>query len=112
MITVKTCQSLSILRLPSMALTTLFLLAGCASDPHEADAPKLGSGASFMQIACIDFTDTDKAKIEADLQKYQNWTQIYAVDDVTLNDAIPKDANLNSLPSQGMVCFEKPEEVD
>ena len=95
-----------------MGLVFLFALTGCASDPHESDAPKLGSGASFMQIECVDFTDTDKAQIEADLKKYQDWNKIYEVDDVTLNDAIPKDAHLKNLPSHGMVCFEKPEEVD
>ncbi|WP_298771306.1 hypothetical protein [uncultured Shewanella sp.] len=94
----------------TMVSLLLFALTGCASDPHESDAPKLGSGASFMQIACVDFTDMDKAQIEADLKKYQGWNKIYEVDDVTLNDAIPKDAHLKNLPSHGMVCFEKPDE--
>ncbi|MCL1124639.1 hypothetical protein [Shewanella surugensis] len=80
------------------------LLAGCAADPSESEPSEasqhLGSDADFMQMACIDFTTQDKAKIEADLKQYQDWTKIYEVDDVTLNSDTP----------QGIVCFEKPTE--
>lgn len=91
-------------------------LVSCATEPNSVEASssvtnkKLGSDADFMTMACVDFTTQDKASIEADLKKYQGWTKIYEVEDVTLNDAIPKDGNLPNAPSQGMVCFEKREE--
>ncbi|WP_299008233.1 hypothetical protein [uncultured Shewanella sp.] len=104
-------RSRLILRLISrVGLVFLFALTGCASNPHEPNAPKLGSDASFMQIECVDFTDMDKAQIEADLKQYQDWNTIYAVEDVTLKDAMPNDTHLTNASPQGMVCFEKPKE--
>lgn len=80
-------------------------LVSCATEPNSVKASssvtnkKLGSDADFMTMACVDFTTQDQASIEADLKKYQGWTKIYEVEDVTLNADQP----------QGIVCFEKPE---